>query len=135
MCEAAEAAHGNRGVTAALATSLGFGDKFVRLDGQCKYCLVGAGAADGNIRLPPLGYLEKIWDHAAGSHFVREAGGRVTDLQDNELDFSLGRYLPEGVRGVLSSNGILHRKFLDGIKATYEEGLKSGQIKRKYLDP
>ena len=47
-----------------------------RLDGQCKYCVVGAGAADGNLRLPYKGYIEKIWDHAAGAHFVTEAGGK-----------------------------------------------------------
>ena len=49
---------------------------YVRLDGQCKYAIVGAGAAHGNMRLPPSGYIEKIWDHAPGVHFVTEAGGQ-----------------------------------------------------------
>jgi 3'-phosphoadenosine 5'-phosphosulfate (PAPS) 3'-phosphatase len=55
--------------------------------GMCKHCLVGVGAAEAILRLPPTGYREKIWDHVAGSHFVTEAGGRVTDLSGRELEF------------------------------------------------
>jgi 3'-phosphoadenosine 5'-phosphosulfate (PAPS) 3'-phosphatase len=55
--------------------------------GMCKHCLVGVGATEATLRLPPTGYREKIWDHVAGTHFVTEAGGRVTDLTGRELDF------------------------------------------------
>jgi 3'-phosphoadenosine 5'-phosphosulfate (PAPS) 3'-phosphatase len=55
--------------------------------GMCKHCLVGVGAAEATLRLPPTGYREKIWDHVAGTHFVNEAGGRVTDLTGRELEF------------------------------------------------
>lgn len=135
MCESAEAAHGNRGVTLALVGALGLDSDLVRIDGQCKYCLVGAGAADGNVRLPPLGYLEKIWDHAAGSHFVEEAGGRVTDLKGEALDFSGGRHLSAGVQGVLSSNGALHSVFLDALRREYEQGLRSGSVRQqRFMD-
>ena len=57
------------------------------------------GAAEVNIRLPPKGYREKIWDHAAGDILVREAGGRVTDLLGCPMDFTQGRYLSDTVTG------------------------------------
>ena len=89
----------------------------MRLDGQCKYCIVGSGGADGNLRLPQKGYREKIWDQAPGSHFINEAGGKVTDLLGRDLDFSAGRYLDESVTGIVASNGHVHSCLLDAIKA------------------
>ena len=77
--------------------------------------LVGAGAAEINIRLPPPGYREKIWDHAAGNVFITEAGGTVTDLEGRGLDFTQGRLLDASVTGILSSNGLLHEEFLRTI--------------------
>jgi 3'-phosphoadenosine 5'-phosphosulfate (PAPS) 3'-phosphatase len=47
------------------------------MDGQGKYGVVGTGAAEVYMRLPRAGYIEKIWDHAAGSLFITEAGGLV----------------------------------------------------------
>jgi 3'-phosphoadenosine 5'-phosphosulfate (PAPS) 3'-phosphatase len=63
--------------------------------GMCKHCLVGVGAAEATLRLPPTGYREKIWDHVAGTHFVNEAGGRVTDLTGRELEF--GALMPGAI--------------------------------------
>jgi 3'(2'), 5'-bisphosphate nucleotidase len=53
------------------------------------------------------GYVEKIWDHAAGLAVVREAGGRVTDVAGKPLDFTHGARL-ETNRGVIVTNGALH---------------------------
>ncbi|XP_048630915.1 probable SAL4 phosphatase [Brassica napus] len=36
---------------------------------------------------------ESIWNHAAGSILVSEAGGKVTGAEGNPLDFSKGKYL------------------------------------------
>jgi fructose-1,6-bisphosphatase/inositol monophosphatase family enzyme len=36
------------------------------------------------------GYREKIWDQAPAVHFVKEAGGEVTDQKGNQLNFDLG---------------------------------------------
>jgi 3'-phosphoadenosine 5'-phosphosulfate (PAPS) 3'-phosphatase len=116
MCEAAEAAHGDRGTTIRVSDTLKIKKDFIRLDGQCKYCVVGSGAAEGNVRLPPKGYQEKIWDHAAGVVFMNEAGGEVSDLTGKPLDFTKGRYLDASVAGVLSSNGALHTTFLNAVK-------------------
>jgi 3'(2'), 5'-bisphosphate nucleotidase len=117
-----EASHGDREVTEGVFKRLGLTRDYLRLDGQCKYCVVGSGAAEGNMRLPPMGYREKIWDHAPGVHFITEAGGTVTDLSGEELDFGQGRLLPECVNGILASNNLLHTQILEAV--THERELK-----------
>jgi 3'(2'), 5'-bisphosphate nucleotidase len=115
LCESVEATHGDRKVTTKVYDNMKLKHDYVRLDGQCKYCVVGSGAADGNMRLPPAGYIEKIWDHAPGSHFVTEAGGKVTDLNGNVLDFSKGRFLNEQVHSIVATNGLLHEPLVNAI--------------------
>jgi 3'(2'), 5'-bisphosphate nucleotidase len=46
---------------------------------------------------------------------VEQAGGKVTDLQGNSLDFSRGRTLADN-RGVLATNGRLHEAALRGLE-------------------
>ncbi|MBZ0172739.1 MAG: hypothetical protein K8E66_10195, partial [Phycisphaerales bacterium] len=51
----------------------------VRLDSQCKYAVVARGQADAYLRLPTRpGYVERIWDHAAGSLIAAQSGAAVT---------------------------------------------------------
>jgi 3'(2'), 5'-bisphosphate nucleotidase len=83
------------------------------MDGQTKHVLVAAGAAELVMRLPiDREYREAIWDHAAGSLLVEEAGGRVTDLDGLALDFTTGRQLLRNT-GLIASNGLLHDAVLD----------------------
>jgi 3'(2'), 5'-bisphosphate nucleotidase/inositol polyphosphate 1-phosphatase len=91
--ESAEKSHGSHGLTTFVAEKLGIRAGPIRMDGQGKYAVVGNGGADIFFRLPRPGYREKIWDQAPGYLFIREAGGVVTDLEGNDLDFSLGRQL------------------------------------------
>ena len=91
----------------------------VRMDSQVKYALLASGEGEIYLRLlspARLDYKEKIWDQAAGSIIVEEAGGMVTDLDGIPLDFSRGRTLKEN-RGICASNGILHDRALDAIRA------------------
>ena len=60
-------------------------------------------------------YREKLWDQAAGSIVIEEAGGRVTDLDGKPLDFTQGRTLAKN-RGVYGSNGVLHEMGLKTLK-------------------
>lgn len=113
LCESYEAAHGNWQLSSKMKNRLGMGSAYLRLDGQCKYCLVGAGAAEGNLRLPSAGYKEKIWDQVPGIHYIVEAGGRGTDLTGKDLDFGEGRYL--NVTGIVASNGLLQTDLLDAV--------------------
>jgi len=63
-----------------------------------------------------LDYREKIWDQAAGSIVVTEAGGRITDLNGRPLDFSHGRTLAQN-RGILATNGQLHDAVLSALRS------------------
>ena len=79
--------------------------------------LLAAGRGDMLVRLLSSrqpDYKEKIWDQAAGSIVVEEAGGRITDLHGRALDFTRGRTLAEN-RGVLASNGFLHTAGLEAL--------------------
>ncbi|KAJ1438866.1 hypothetical protein B484DRAFT_392041 [Ochromonadaceae sp. CCMP2298] len=117
LCESAEAVFGDRDLTCRVAKTIGLRQDFARIDGMCKHCVVGVGGAEGTLRLPPKGYREKIWDHVAGDHFVREAGGTVTDLLGRQLDYTYGRELAASVEGVVITNGLLHQKILSTVQA------------------
>lgn len=85
------------------------------LDSQVKYVYLAAGIGDVYIRIPPRDYpprADNIWDHAPGSLLVKEAGGMVTDLRGNPLDFSQGLYLSNNY-GILATNALLHKAFLE----------------------
>jgi 3'-phosphoadenosine 5'-phosphosulfate (PAPS) 3'-phosphatase len=59
------------------------------MDSQAKYAVTATGRADLLIRCPAKRvFRDTLWDHAAGSIIVEEAGGRVTDLQGGDLDFT-----------------------------------------------
>jgi 3'(2'), 5'-bisphosphate nucleotidase len=90
----------------------------IRMDSQVKYALLAAGEGEIYLRLLSpnrLDYKEKIWDQAAGSIIVEEAGGVVTDLDGERLDFSQGRTLKIN-RGICASNGIIHDRILEAIR-------------------
>lgn len=76
-----------------------------RMDSQAKHGVIARGGAELYARLPKPGYVEWIWDHAAGKVVVEEAGGKMTDVDGRELDFSLGAHLSSSVKGVLMSCG------------------------------
>ena len=88
----------------------------VRLDSQAKYATVARGEAEIYLRLPTRkDYQEKIWDHAGGCLVVTEAGGKVTDIYGNSLDFTQGKTLKNN-RGVIVTNNMLHEQVLEAIE-------------------
>jgi 3'(2'), 5'-bisphosphate nucleotidase len=117
-----EAEHTNVGQVDQLAELLDVGVEPVRMDSQAKYVLLASGEGDLIVRLLSPNkpdYREKIWDQAAGSLIVQEAGGRITDLDGKQLDFTTGRTLVYN-RGILASNRHFHEpvlKVLNGIGA------------------
>ncbi|MDH5507050.1 MAG: 3'(2'),5'-bisphosphate nucleotidase [Anaerolineae bacterium] len=113
-----EAGHTNVSQLDILGENMGVAAEPVRLDSQAKYAILAAGGGDLLFRLisPKMpDYREKIWDQAAGSLVVQEAGGTVTDLDGKPLDFTAGAMLTNN-RGVLASNGPLHAPALQAIK-------------------
>ena len=116
FCESVESGHSSHGDAERVAAILGITAEPVRMDSQAKYAVVARGDADLYLRLPTRpGYVEKIWDHAAGWLVVTEAGGRVTDVHGTDLDFSRGSRL-ESNRGVVVSNGRLHDPVLRALR-------------------
>ena len=116
FCESVEAAHSSHGDAANVAEHLRITNPPVRLDSQAKYAVVGRGEADIYMRLPTRpGYVEKIWDHAAGMLVVVEAGGKATDIYGRPLEFHHG-YRLENNKGVIVSNGHLHDEVIAALE-------------------
>jgi len=101
-----------------LAKKLNITAPSLRMDSQAKYGLVARGEAALYLRIPSPddpAYREKIWDHAAGSIIAEEAGGKVTDLKGQALDFLHGIRMERNV-GILVSNRILHEVVLKTLE-------------------
>lgn len=88
----------------------------VRLDSQAKYAVVARGQADAYLRLPTRpGYVERIWDHAAGCCIACESGAFVTDIFGRNLDFSHGRGLEKN-KGVICAPPRVHGRIIEAIE-------------------
>ncbi|PZV01856.1 MAG: 3'(2'),5'-bisphosphate nucleotidase [Leptolyngbya sp.] len=116
--ESVESGHGDQTQQKAVAAAAGITAPSIRMDSQAKYAAVAAGQAALYLRLPSPktpDYREKIWDHAAGTLVVQEAGGKVTDMYGNPLDFANSARL-EHTRGVVVSNGAIHDDVLKALQ-------------------
>lgn len=117
-CESVESSHSKQDRTAAVLARCGSSAPPVRLDSQCKYAVVARGQAHAYLRLPTTkDYVERIWDHAAGSLVATEAGAVVTDCEGRPLDFRHGRGL-ERNRGIVAASPELHPRLIEAIGRT-----------------
>ncbi|MGQ0723505.1 MAG: 3'(2'),5'-bisphosphate nucleotidase [Candidatus Eiseniibacteriota bacterium] len=121
MVESVESGHANHTLQEDVARRVGLVSAPVRMDSQAKYGAVARGQAALYLRLPSPktpDYRENIWDHAAGALVVEEAGGQVTDVRGNALDFASGRRMVDN-RGVVVSNGRIHDGVLEVLAAVF----------------
>jgi 3'(2'), 5'-bisphosphate nucleotidase len=117
VCAAGESREDSQAVNAATGWVLGLAGPPLRLDSQAKYALVAGGAVDAYLR-PSLPAAEvRIWDPAAGSLLVTEAGGRVTDRAGRALQFGGGSNLSV-TGGIIATNGWIHSVFLGAGRAS-----------------
>ena len=75
------------------------------------YAAVARGEAQLFVDLPPPGeFNAHAWAHAAGALIVHEAGGRVTDAKNNDVDhFSVASKIGDAdADGLVVSNVDLH---------------------------
>jgi 3'(2'), 5'-bisphosphate nucleotidase len=116
--ESVESGHGDHSRQEAVAQAVGITQASLRMDSQAKYGAVARGDAVLYLRLPSPkspDYREKIWDHAAGTLVVEEAGGRVTDMYGQPLDFG-SDYKMRHNRGVVVSNGAIHSAVIEALR-------------------
>lgn len=98
--------------------AFGVQEEPVLMESQAKYALLATGRGDLLLRLlspTQPNYRERIWDQAAGSLVVTEAGGCITDLDGQPLAFDAGSTLAYN-RGVLASNGRFHPRALETLR-------------------
>lgn len=116
FCESVESGHSDQGRSVKIAQLLGITAPGVRMDSQAKYAAVARGDAQIYLRLPTKAdYQEKIWDHAAGMLVTEEAGGRVTDIHGQPLDFGRGPTLSAN-KGVVATNRHIHDAVIEAIR-------------------
>lgn len=111
-----ERAHASKSRMSRARELAGLGSaRIIELDSMEKYALVACGDADLYMRLPRPGsdYAHKVWDHAAGVALVQAAGGMVTGLDGEALDFSRGETLPNA--GMIISNGAHHERVVEAV--------------------
>ncbi|KAG5040721.1 hypothetical protein JHK85_013197 [Glycine max] len=123
--ESFEAAHSLHDLSSSIAeVKLGVKAPPVRIDSQAKYGALSRGDGAIYLRFPHRGYREKIWDHAAGSIVVTEAGGIAMDAAGNPLDFSKGKFL-DVVSGIIVTNQKLMPSLLTAVKEALNEKASS----------
>lgn len=108
--------HGDPERCARVLQVLGNDRPVLLMDSQAKHVTVAAGVSDLLMRFPPdASFHDSVWDQAAGSLLIEEAGGRVTDLGGGPLDFATGRRLLRN-QGMVASNGLLHTAALEAVQ-------------------
>lgn len=120
--ESYESAHSSHHRSARIAELLAIKKAPLRMDSQCKYAVVARGEVTIYLRLSVRAdYQEKVWDHAAGSIIVQEAGGMITDSNGRALDFSAGRQLSKN-KSIIATNGAIHEAVLAALIKTTASG-------------
>ncbi|MFX1388901.1 MAG: inositol monophosphatase family protein [Promethearchaeota archaeon] len=87
---------------------------FIQIDSMAKFCMVSEGSADLYIK-PLDNRFSFSWDFMPGYLIVREAGGKVTDLNGENIKFKNNKCLWTAP-GIFASNGVLHNKILNLYK-------------------
>lgn len=114
-CDRVESSAKNHDALADVAAAAGITYPPHRLDSQAKYAVVARGEADLYLRYSIKPYVEKVWDHAAGAVVIEEAGGHVTDILGQPLDFSCGRELSRN-KGIIATNGLIHDHVVTAVR-------------------
>jgi 3'(2'), 5'-bisphosphate nucleotidase len=117
--ESVEAAHSDQSASVRIGQLLGITAEPLRLDSQTKYAVVARGDASIYLRLPRGGYVENVWDHAAGALIVTEAGGRVSDVQGRPLDFTTGSRMTAN-SGIVAAAASIHDEVVAAVRSILE---------------
>jgi 3'(2'), 5'-bisphosphate nucleotidase len=94
-----------------LVEYFGFKDKFSHGSVGLKVGLLTRQIADIYIHLSPR---TKFWDSAAPEIIIKEAGGEMTDIFGEKIDYTISDV--QNYNGVLASNGVAHEKAVEKLK-------------------
>ncbi|KAL1204056.1 putative SAL3 phosphatase [Cardamine amara subsp. amara] len=103
-----------------IAKKLGIKESPIKINSQTKYAALSRGDGEVYLRFTRKARPESIWNHAAGSIIVSEAGGKVTDAAGNPLDFSKGKYL-DYKRGIVVTTQKLLPRLLKAVRESIKE--------------
>ncbi|KAF8118484.1 hypothetical protein N665_0005s0241 [Sinapis alba] len=103
-----------------IAKKLGIKESPIKINSQTKYAALSRGDGEVYLRFTRKARPESIWNHAAGSILVSEAGGKVTDAAGNPLDFSKGKYL-DYKRGIVVTTQKLLPRLLKAVRESLKE--------------
>lgn len=118
ILDSVDAGHKNSEQNQKVRERLGIIAESLTMDSLAKHVVLAAGGAEIFFRTLSKNkpaYREKIWDVAAGVLTIEEAGGRVTDLLGQDLDFSAGTTLANNP-GFLATNGVFHDLVLKTLR-------------------
>ena len=105
--------HHNKEWIEKLSEMIGTKD-IISMDGMGKFCMVSDGSADLYVREINLNYSFS-YDYMPGDLLIREAGGKITDLNNINLSFE-GDQCKWTTPNIIASNGILHDDIISNIK-------------------
>jgi len=112
--------HYNKPWVLDFARSLGIAN-FIPLDSMAKLCMVADGSSE--IYIKPMNMQRSFtWDFLPGELLVKEAGGRITDIRGNPIQY-VNDKCKITAPGLIASNGIRHEELLNALKSS--EILKS----------
>jgi len=112
--------HYNKPWVLDFARSLGI-TNFIPLDSMAKLCMVADGSSE--IYIKPMNMQRSFtWDFLPGELLVKEAGGRITDIRGNPIQY-VNDKCKITAPGLIASNGIRHEELLNALKSS--EILKS----------
>ena len=96
------------------ARSLGITNLFP-LDSMAKLCMVADGSSE--IYIKPMNMLRSFtWDFLPGELLVKEAGGMITDIRGNPIQY-VNDKCEITAPGLIASNGTRHEELLNALKS------------------
>jgi len=106
--------HYNKPWVLDFAKSLGI-INFIPMDSMAKLCMIAEGSAE--IYVKPMNIQRSFtWDFLPGDLLVKEAGGMITDLIGNPINY-INEKCKVTAPGLIASNGAMHKDLLTTLKS------------------
>jgi 3'(2'), 5'-bisphosphate nucleotidase len=87
---------------------------FIQIDSMAKFCMIADGTAD--LYVKPMNKSRSfVWDFLPGILLVQEAGGIVTDLRGNKIEFINDKCIISAP-GLIASNSIIYDDIITKLK-------------------